>query len=178
MTGEIRQLATREVYRNAWLSMREDDVEFPSGTRGTYTVVDKQDFVVVLPYADDGFWMVEQYRYPVQQREWEFPQGGWSHGKSGPAEELAVLELREETGFTAGSLVHLGRLWAAYGYSSQGYDVFLATELVEGETAREATEADMVHEWRSLADIRAMIRTGELRDAHSVAALGLYDLRR
>jgi 8-oxo-dGTP pyrophosphatase MutT (NUDIX family) len=175
--NEIRQLSTKEIYRNAWLSLREDEVQFPSGALGTYTVVDKKDFVVVLPYADDGFWMVEQYRYPVGGREWEFPQGGWTHGKSGPAEELAVLELREETGFTAGSLVHLGRLWAAYGYSSQGYDVFLATDLVEGATAREATEADMIHQWHSLADIRAMITAGELRDAHTVAALALYDLK-
>lgn len=173
----IEQLSTREVYRNAWLSLREDEVRFPSGALGTYTVVDKLDFVVVLPYADGGFWLVEQYRYPVRQREWEFPQGGWSHGKTGTATELAAMELREETGFTAGSLVHLGRLWAAYGYSSQGYDVFLASDLVEGDTAREATEEDMIHEWRALPEIRAMIARGELRDAHTVAALALYDLR-
>ncbi|HJQ42875.1 MAG TPA: NUDIX hydrolase [Jatrophihabitantaceae bacterium] len=177
MTGEIRQLSSREIYRNPWLRLREDEVEFPSGETGTYSVIDKQDFVVVLPYAQDGFWLVEQYRYPVGRREWEFPQGGWSHGKTGSPEELAVLELQEETGHTAGSFTHLGRLYAAYGFSSQSYDVFLATELVAGEPDREVTEADMVHEWRSLADIRAMIRRGEFADAHSVAALALYDLR-
>lgn len=178
MTGEIRQLSTREIYRNPWLRLREDEVEFPSGARGKYSVIDKQDFVVVLPFADDGFWLVEQYRYPVGRREWEFPQGGWSHGKTGTPHELAVLELREETGFTAGSFVHLGRLHAAYGFSSQGYDVFLASELVAGEPAREVTESDMVHEWRSLAEIRRMIGRGEFADAHSVAALALYDLAR
>jgi 8-oxo-dGTP pyrophosphatase MutT (NUDIX family) len=175
--GEIKQLSTQEVYRNAWLRVREDEVEFPSGTVGTYTVVDKQDFVLVLPFADGGLWLVEQYRYPVGRREWEFPQGGWSHGKSGTPEQLAVLELREETGFAAGSLVHLGRLHAAYGFCSQGYHVYLATELVAGETAREVTEEDMIHEWRSLDDVREMVRRGELADAHSVAALALYDLR-
>jgi 8-oxo-dGTP pyrophosphatase MutT (NUDIX family) len=175
-SGEIKQLSTTEVHRTPWLRVREDEVEFPSGAQGTYTVIDKQDFAVVLPYADDGFWLVEQFRYPVGRREWEFPQGGWSHGKTGTAEELAALELREETGFTASSLVHLGRLYAAYGFSSQSYDVFLASELVPGKAAREVTEADMICEWRSVADIRAMLRRGEFRDAHSVAALALYDL--
>jgi 8-oxo-dGTP pyrophosphatase MutT (NUDIX family) len=175
VSGEIKQLSSTEIYRNAWLRLREDEVEFPSGARGTYSVIDKQDFVVVLPYADGGFWLVEQYRYPVGRREWEFPQGGWSHGKTGTAAELAVIELREETGLRAGSLVHLGRLWACYGFCSQGYDVFVATDLVEGDTAREVTEQDMIHEWRSLADVRAMLRAGELADAHSVAALALYD---
>ena len=174
---EIRQLASREVYRSQWMSVREDDVEFPSGMRGTYSVVDKRDFVVVLPYADDGFWLVQQYRYPVGRREWEFPQGGWPSGRFGTAAELAAAELREETGFGADSLTHLGRLFAAYGFCSQGYDVFLATGLTPGEVQREETEQDMVHEWRSVAEVRSMIRRGELADAHSIAALALYDLR-
>jgi 8-oxo-dGDP phosphatase len=172
---EIRQLATREVYRSPWLRVREDDVEFPSGTRGIYNVVDKRDFVLVLPYADDGFWLVEQFRYPVGTREWEFPQGGWPPGESGSQDELAAAELREETGLIADSLVRLGRLHTAYGFCSQGYDVFLATGLTEGSTEREATEQDMIHEWRSLAAVRGMIRSGELRDAHSLAALALFD---
>jgi hypothetical protein len=144
---EIRQLSSREVYRSPWMSVREDEVAFPSGARGTYSVVDKKDFVVVLPYADGGFWLVEQFRYPVGRREWEFPQGGWPSGHSG------------------------------YGYSSQGYDAFLATGLTPGPTHRETTEADMVHEWRAEAEVRAMIRRGEFADAHSVAALTLWDLR-
>jgi 8-oxo-dGTP pyrophosphatase MutT (NUDIX family) len=175
---EIRQLSTREVYRSPWMSVREDEVAFPSGARGTYSVIDKPDFVVVLPYADDGFWLVQQYRYPVGRREWEFPQGGWPAGHSGSAVELAATELREETGFTAGSLAHLGRLYAAYGFSSQGYDVFLATGLTAGEVQREETEQDMVHEWRSIDYVRAMIRRAEFADAHSIAALALYDLHR
>ncbi|MFN2563320.1 MAG: NUDIX domain-containing protein [Jatrophihabitans sp.] len=173
---EIRQLSSREVYRSPWMSVREDEVEFPSGTRGTYSVVDKQDFVVVLPHADGGFWLVQQFRYPVGRREWEFPQGGWPAGHSGSAAELAAAELREETGFEADSLVHLGHLHAAYGCSSQGYDVFLAAGLTPGPTDLEPTEADMVHEWRAEAEVRTMIARGEFADAHSVAALALYDL--
>jgi 8-oxo-dGTP pyrophosphatase MutT (NUDIX family) len=174
--SEIKQLATREVYRSPWMSVREDVVEFASGATGTYSVIDKRDFVVVLPYVDDGFWLVQQYRYPVGRREWEFPQGGWAADRGGAPAELAALELREETGLGADSLVHLGRLYAAYGFCSQGYDVFLATGLTPGDTEREVSEQDMVHEWRSMAEIRAMIGRGEFADAHSVAALSLFDL--
>jgi 8-oxo-dGTP pyrophosphatase MutT (NUDIX family) len=174
---EIKQLATREVYRSPWMRVREDEVEFPSGARGTYSVVDKRDFALVIPYADDGFWLVEQYRYPVGSREWEFPQGGWPAGSHGTQAELAAAELREETGLVAASLVHLGHLHTAYGYCSQGYDVFLATGLTPGEVEREVTEQDMIHEWRSVAAVREMARSGALRDAHSLAALALYDLQ-
>lgn len=175
--AEIRQRASREVFANRWLRLREDEIELPDGTTGQYTVVEKQDFVVVLPYTGDGFWLVQQYRYPVGSREWEFPQGGWPAGSSGTPRELAEAELAEETGLRADELAHLGRLFAAYGYSSQSYDVFLATGLSEGEPDREHTEQDMVHRWFAAGEVREMIRRGEFADSHSVAALALFDLR-
>ncbi|HEV7206822.1 MAG TPA: NUDIX hydrolase [Jatrophihabitans sp.] len=178
--ARIRQLSSRTVYRNPWLELREDDVEFPDGSTGLYSVVDKRDFVVVLAHERRegvaGIWMVQQFRYPIGRREWEFPQGGWPADRDGPPAELAAAELREETGLRADELRHLGRLFACYGFCSQSYDVFLATGLTTGPTQRESTESDMVHEWRSLDDIRSMVRTGELADAHSIAALALLDL--
>jgi 8-oxo-dGTP pyrophosphatase MutT (NUDIX family) len=119
--------------------------------------------------------LVQQYRYPVGSREWEFPQGGWPAGSTGSADQLAAAELAEETGWRAGRLDHLGRLFTAYGFCSQSYDVFLATELQPGQPHREATEADMVHRWFAERDVRDMIRRGTFRDAHSVAALALLD---
>jgi hypothetical protein len=83
--------------------------------------------------------------------------------------------LREETGHTATSWQHLGRLFAAYGYSNQAFDVFLASGLVAGEPDRERSEQDMIHRWFELDEVRSMIAMGRLADAHSVAALALLD---
>jgi 8-oxo-dGTP pyrophosphatase MutT (NUDIX family) len=170
----IRTISSREVYRNAWMRLREDEVEFPNGTRGQFAVVEKDDFVCVLARENGGFWLVQQYRYAVGSREWEFPQGGWPAGRGGTQLELAAAELREETGQTAETFVRLGRLHAAYGYASQGFDVYLATGLTAGDTDREETESDMVARWHSDAELHAMIAAGTFADAHSVAALTLY----
>jgi 8-oxo-dGTP pyrophosphatase MutT (NUDIX family) len=178
VTGDIRAVSTREVYANPWLRLREDQIEYPDGSRGRYSVIEKDDFALVVPYADGGFWLVQQYRYPVGTREWEFPQGGWPQGRGGSAEQLAAAELGEETGLRAAELVQLGRLYAAYGYSNQSYDVFLATGLTPGSPDRERTEADMVHAWFPEDEVRAMLAGGAFRDAHSVAALALLDLYR
>jgi len=62
------------VYRNAWMTVREDTVRRQDGTTGIYGVVDKPDFALVLPRHERGFWLVEQYRYPVRRRSWEFPR--------------------------------------------------------------------------------------------------------
>jgi 8-oxo-dGTP pyrophosphatase MutT (NUDIX family) len=174
----IRQISTREVYTNPWLRLREDQVRYPDGSQGVYSVVDKPDFALVLPCVDDGFWLVQQFRYTVGSRQWEFPQGGWPHGRSGSPEELAAAELAEETGLRAGSLRHLGRLFVAYGFTSQQYHVFLGEDLMPGEPDREATEADMICAWRSRAELDGMIADGTFADAHSLAALALFDRHR
>lgn len=175
----IERVSSREVYANAWLRVREDEVRYADGSLGIYSVVDKPSFVVVLPFEDDGFWLVQQFRYPVGSRQWEFPQGAWPPGgtETGSPEELAVAELAEETGFRAGQLTHLGCGYASYGFSSQPFDVFLATDLTPGAPNREATESDMVHEWCSRRDLDAMIRRSEFTDAQSLAALALFDRR-
>ena len=175
--SEIRRLGSREVYRNPWLRLREDEVQFADGSTGAYSVVDKQDFVLVVPFTGDGFWLVEQYRYPVGARAWEFPQGGWPDGHGGTPEELAAAELAEEAGLRAGSMQHLGRLYAAYGYCSQSFDVYLATDLSEGPPRREHTEQDMVHRWFAAEELQAMVRDGRFPDSHSVAALTLFHSR-
>ena len=65
---EIRPIASRVVYANRWMTIREDAVERANGLRGIYGVVDKPDFALVIPSTPTGFWLVEQYRYPVQER--------------------------------------------------------------------------------------------------------------
>lgn len=173
----MRTTGSREVYRNAWIRVREDAVERPDGSRGVYGVVEKPPFALVLPAERDGFWLVEQYRHPVGRRVLEFPQGSWSPGRTGTAEELARAELAEETGLRAGSLRHLGHLDIAPGLMTQTFDVWWATDLTAGPTAREATEADMTTLFVSEADLRGMIADGRFTDGPSLAgyALSLLD---
>lgn len=170
MSGVVRQTASRTVYRNPWLSVREDQVRRPDGSTGLYSVVDKPDFALVIPAEADGFHLVEQYRYPVGGRYWEFPQGT---GPAGSAEELARAELAEETGLRAGRLLHLGHLHCAYGMSSQGFDVFLATGLTPGPVAREASEQDMRQCRVSRDEFEELVRAGRVTDDSTLAAYAL-----
>jgi 8-oxo-dGTP pyrophosphatase MutT (NUDIX family) len=176
-TAVVRQVSTREVYRNPWLSLREDETLRPDGSRGIYSVVDKPDFALVVPYEDGGFHLVEQYRYPVGARYWEFPQGTASGGASVPPEELARAELAEETGLRAGRMELLGHLHCAYGMSSQGFDVYLATELTPGPTAREASEQDMRQRWVPRAEFETLVRSGRITDDSTLAAYALLLMR-
>jgi 8-oxo-dGDP phosphatase len=169
----MQTLSSRQVYANAWMSVREDDVRRLDGSSGIYGVVDKPDYALIIPLDGDRVHLVEQYRYPVGARRWEFPQGTAPDRTNADPTALAARELREETGLIAGRLRLLGMLDVAPGMSAQRGRVFLATDLVAGRPERELTEQDMRSAWFSRADIDGMARHGELRDAQSLAAYAL-----
>jgi 8-oxo-dGTP pyrophosphatase MutT (NUDIX family) len=174
----MRTTSSREVYRNAWIRVREDVLERDDGSTGLYGVVERENFGLIIPAERNGFWLVEQFRYPVGRRSEEFPQGTWGDAGGGSAEELARAELREETGLQAAELRHLGHLDLAPGLSDQEFDVWLATGLTAGPAAREATEADMRQRFVPEAELRQMIRKGRFTDGPSLAAYSLLLLDR
>ena len=166
-------LASGVVYQDNWMRLRRDEIERRDGSRGTYAFVEKADFALVIPAENDGFHLVEEYRYPIGRRTWSFPQGGFPAGQTGQPEELARLELTQETGFRARHLIKLGFLHCAHGITSQGGHFFLATGLEPGPPEREAEEQDMRQEWVPRARFEKMITQGLITDDSTVAAYGL-----
>jgi 8-oxo-dGTP pyrophosphatase MutT (NUDIX family) len=171
MAQVIRRLGSTVVYANAWMTVREDQIERPDGSRGIYGYVDKPDFSLVIPLEDGGFHLVEEYRYPIGRRTWSFPQGT-AAGASGP-DGQARAELAEETGLRAGTLLPLGRLDNAHGTSNQGFHAFLATGLEHGEARPEHSEQDMRRRWVSREEFERMIADGRVTDSCSIAAYTL-----
>jgi 8-oxo-dGTP pyrophosphatase MutT (NUDIX family) len=159
------------------MTVREDEIELGDGSRGVYGVIDKPDFALVMPFENDGFHLVEEYRYPLGGRYWQFPQGTFPAGKTGTPAELAAAELGEETGHTAARLECLGYLNCAHGITAQGFHVFLATGLTPGEPHREVTEQDMCEQWFPRDEVERMIREGVITDDSTLAAYLLLVMR-
>lgn len=157
----IKKLSRRTVYENRWMKVHEDQVQFPDGSNGIYGIVDKEDFALIIPlHADGRYQLVQQYRYPVGERYWEFPQGSWETKPGTNPERVALAELEEETGYRAKTLTNLGHLFEAYGYSNQGMHVFLATDLEPGQINRDREEQDMVTAAFNQLAITDMILSG------------------
>ena len=169
----ITTLSTREVYRNRWMRVREDEILRSNGQRGIYGVVEKDDCATILPLDQGRVWLVEQFRYAIQERALELPQGGWEMEVDDP-EELARGELREEIGMNAAQMIPLGTTWIAYGYARQLQHVYLATGLTPTERDPDAEEHDMIVRTVPIADFEQMMLTGAIRDTCTIAAWGLY----
>lgn len=173
----IRTLSSREVYRNRWLRLREDQIERSNGEHGIYGVVDKQDCATILPIDGDHIWLVEQYRYTIGERALELPQGGWEVDDVHP-EALARGELEEETGLTAGRMTELPWMWIAYGFARQRQYVFVAEDLTPGPTQRDAEESDMKVARMPISEFVRQMACGEIRDGCTLAAWAAYQLWR
>lgn len=171
----ITTLSSREVYRNHWLRLREDEILRSNGEKGIYGVVEKHDCAIILPIEDDRIWLVEQFRYTIQSRALELPQGGWEREIDNP-EELARGELKEELGLNAAQMIHLGTLWIAYGFLRQRMHVFLAAGLTATEKHPDAEEHDLVLRIVTISEFEQMMLDGTIRDECTLAAWGMYQL--
>lgn len=169
----ITTLSSREVYRNHWMRLREDQILRSNGKPGIYGVVEKEDAAIILPVDKGRVWLVEQYRYTIEERALELPQGGWEMQVDNP-EELARGELKEEMGLDAAEMTYLGWNWIAYGFTRQKHHVFLATGLSETEKDPDPEEHDLIVRCVSIDDFEEMMLNGTIRDNCTLAAWGMY----
>jgi 8-oxo-dGTP pyrophosphatase MutT (NUDIX family) len=177
MTSPYVTLSTRIAYENRWTRVREDQIRHPDGSLGLYGVVERSDFVVVVPWQNGRLTLVEQYRYPVGARFWEFPMGMWEQAPGTDPAILAAGELREETGLVAARMIYGGEIFQGPGYCNQRGHIFLATGLTQGATQREPSEQDMICRDFALADFERMIGDGTMREAMTISAFGLLRVK-
>ena len=169
----ITTLASREVYRNKWLRLREDEILRSNGQKGIYGVVEKDPCAIIIPIENGEVWLIEQFRYTIQERALELPQGGWEMEIDNP-EELARGELREELGLDAATMIHLGTLWIAYGFCRQPQHVFLATGLTPAAGDRDEEEHDLIVRSIPVEEFEQRMLDGRIRDNCTLSAWALY----
>ncbi|MBE7620623.1 NUDIX hydrolase [Gluconacetobacter entanii] len=175
--GGFVTVSSRLAYENPWTRLREDIIIRPNGRKGLYGVVERGDFVVILPLWEEGgkrfVTLIQQYRYPIKQRMWELPMGMWETRPDASAEDVARGELREETGLLAETMRDAGLMYQGAGYTTQKGRAYLATGLTQGPPAREDTEEDITCHKVTLEEMEAMIRDGRITCMVTIAAFGL-----
>ena len=135
-----KTIKSEEVYRNDWLSVREDQVIRPNGTPGIYGVVDTRIAAgVVVLTAEREIVLVGQYRYPTDCYSWEIIAGGTDDGES-PL-EAGKRELAEEAGLIAHRWDQVGvDLQLSNCITSEIGQIFIAQELEDTTAVPDDTE--------------------------------------
>jgi 8-oxo-dGTP pyrophosphatase MutT (NUDIX family) len=169
MRNPWKTLTSREIYKNAWIRLREDQVITPTGTKGIYGVVEMSPAIGIVPVTEDLYtYLVGQYRYPLETYSWEIPEGGGHIGES--FEESARRELREETGLSAAKWTPLGSMYTSNSVTNEVGHLFLAEQLTQHASSPDHTEELEIRKVPFL-DAWQMVQEQEIKDALAVIGL-------
>jgi ADP-ribose pyrophosphatase len=171
---KARVLSSTTIYEGPVFGIRRDEVIEPSGVRTTREVITHPGSVVVLPVLPDGrIVLIRQYRHAARQYLWELVAGRIDAGEK--PREAAARELIEETGFRAKRLRVFLDVFPTPGFLEERMFILLAEGLSAGKAEPEEDEKIISRAYKP-KELAAMIRSGKLRDAKSIAGI-LYYLR-
>ena len=166
-----KQLSTKIIYDNPWITVSEDEVINPGGGRGIYGKVGFKNIAIgIIPLDEDDYtWIVGQYRYPLDQYSWEIPEGG------GPLDtdplESAKRELMEETGIEARDWEKIITLHTSNSVTNEVGYIYLATGLTFGQASPEESEEDLVVKKVHLREALEMVMQNEITDSLSMVGI-------
>jgi len=162
--------ASRIVYENHWVRVREDEVIRPDGGPGIYGVIEIRPSVGVVAINErDEVVLVGQWRYSVNRYSWEIPRGG-SHPGEANMLEVAKRELAEEAGVLAKHWQVLGSVDNCNGVADDTQTLYLATGL--SATAMNLDpEEEIAVQWQPFEEALGMATDGRITEVCSVAAL-------
>lgn len=167
-------LKSEKRYAGKVFDLIVDEVEYPSGNRSIREVASHPGGAVIVPLVDAvTLLLIRQFRYPMNEVIYEFPAGKLNAGED--PEECARRELAEETGFRAGVLQSLGRIYTSPGFCSEVLHLYFAKDLTRTPNGPQLEEGELglSLEPTPVATVAAMIENGTIVDAKTICGFHL-----
>jgi ADP-ribose pyrophosphatase len=167
-----KTLSSKVVFKGRALKMRVDTVLTAEGRQSTREIVERSDCIAVVAIDAGGNVLLErQYRQALGKELLEIPAGGIDEGEN--PETAVMREMREETGYRPQQVIKLTGFYSSPGFTNEYLHLYLATDLVPDPLAAEDTAGIAVVPV-PLAQIPALITSGEIQDGKSIAGLLYY----
>jgi ADP-ribose pyrophosphatase len=168
------RISSKRVYTGRIVSLDVDKVQFPNGTSGELEMIRHPGASAVVPFLDDPssedprVVLIRQYRYAAEGFVYEIPAGRLDSGEE--PEACAHRELREETGYTARTLLPMTSFYTTPGFTDERIHLFAAVGLSEGDSQLESDEILDLHTV-ALSKAMEMIAAGEIQDGKTMIGL-------
>lgn len=172
MEGEIKRLKRELKCEGAITKYYKDTVLLPNGNTAVWDFVGHNGAAAVVPVLEDGrLLMVTQYRNALDRFTLEIPAGGLNPGE--PTIDAAARELKEETGYSYGSIEPLITIRTTVAFCNEKIDIYLARNLQKGQQHLDEDEFVNVKAYE-LAELETMIYDGTIQDSKTIAAILAY----
>ena len=160
----------RAIYDSPWVSLHLVDIEVPGGARFEHHVVRRElpAAGVVVHSAERGVLLLWRHRFITRTWGWEIPAGRVEAGEA--VIDAAAREVLEETGWRPTGLRPLFTYHPMNGIADQRFEIFTASGATHVGEPSDPSEADRV-EWVPVAEVRRLVRDGELGDGLSLTAM-------
>ncbi|MBS1696880.1 MAG: NUDIX hydrolase [Actinobacteria bacterium] len=170
-------LGSDVVYRGAVWDVREDRVRYGDGEIVRQYLDHTGAVAVVAVDEDRRVLLIQQYRHPIRQRDWELPAGLLDVVGEDPM-HAARRELAEEADLTATGWEPLVSAYTTPGSNSEIIHIYLATGLSPAAEpfARTDEEADIRLAWVPLTEAADGVLAGRLRNG--ILAVGVLAAER
>ena len=162
-------VSSQVVYEGKIFDIRRDVAALHNGKEVQREVVVHTGGVVILPVDKFGnAYMVRQFRYGPMMQLLEACAGKLE--KNEDPKTAAIRELKEETGFTADTVIDLGISYPSPGYCAEVLHHYLALELHSGDATPDIDEFVAVEKY-PFTQLVEMAENGDIIDGKTIVTL-------
>ncbi len=166
-----KRLGEKVVLKTKVFTIKDVDLEFDNGEKGTFQVLEKKDVAIIVPLdAENNIILIKEYFTAINEYQYDLPGGRIEEGHD--ELETANKELQEEVGFKANRLDKLITVTMSPGYLTQKAHIFLARELEESSLKGDEKEKLEILKW-PFDKFEELINSGKITEARAIAALFL-----
>ena len=142
----------------------------------SFEVIVKQPAAAILARYEHQYCLLKQYRVAIDDWHWEIPAGLIEPDET-PADAI-IREAQEETGMiiSVTSLLELDAIQSSVGYTNEIVYLYHGVADSIGETNRGDDEYIQVY-WKTMDELLEMIKSGEIADTKTIAAIFHFSLK-
>jgi ADP-ribose pyrophosphatase len=170
---EEKTISTEHIFTGKIFKVEIDTVELPNGSISKRELVRHNGAVCVIAIVEDKLVLVEQYRKVIGRSMVEIPAGKLDTKQEDP-ESAARRELKEETGYIAGSMTKLFSFYSAIGFCDELIHLYVAEDLTLGEASLDEDEFLNVERFTK-KEAHEAIANGSIQDAKTIMAVLAWD---
>lgn len=167
-------LSSQVDYQCPWFTIQKEEIRYPNNYQNTFYILRRPNsFIGIIAIENNQLIILKQWRPTIKDYHWEIPMGGMNDNETPLI--AAQREFLEETGYKADAWQEIGQFYVGAGHSDQIGIFFLATNLIKVTGKAEDNPSEMIEVNQfSLQKIDKMIKSGEIKDGPTLAALHLY----